>query len=110
VIAPALDRTVSTTTYDQIRFLYNEAIPVQTRIIANTIEPKRTSELHNAVLDENGEPLSGVVITIVGHSEFGQTMSRADGKFNLVINGGGALTVNYATSGYLPIQRTMKIP
>lgn len=33
------------------------------------------------------------------------TLSRADGEFDLAVNGGGLLTVNYTKSGYLPVQR-----
>jgi hypothetical protein len=35
---------------------------------------------------------------------------RPDGMFDLVINGGGALTVEYARDGYLPAQRTLSTP
>ena len=43
-----------------------------------------------------------MTITILDHPEFGQTLSRADGMFDMAVNGGGALTVNYEKDGYLP--------
>jgi len=39
--------------------------------------------------------MPGVKISILNHPEFGQTLSRADGKFDLVVNGGGPVVVHY---------------
>ncbi len=55
-------------------------------------------------------PLSGVTITILNHPEFGQTLSRTDGMFDMAVNGGGRLTINYARSGYLQAQRQVNVP
>lgn len=49
-------------------------------------------------------------ITILNHLEFGQTLSRADGMFDMAVNGGGPLTVNYVKPGYLPVQRQVMAP
>jgi hypothetical protein len=53
-------------------------------------------------------PLPGVTITILHHPEFGQTLSRADGWFDMVVNAGGLLTVNYDKLGFLPAQRSVQ--
>ena len=39
----------------------------------------------------------------------GLTLSREDGMFDLAVNGGTTLTVNYAKEGYLTLQRTSDI-
>src|SRR5262249_47198596 len=49
--------------------------------------------------------LRSVTITIAGFPEFGSTLSRDDGRFDLAVNGGGLLTVDYTRAGYLPAQR-----
>jgi hypothetical protein len=49
--------------------------------------------------------MPGVKISILNHPEFGQTLSRADGKFDLVVNGGGPVVVHYEKAGVLPAQR-----
>ncbi len=54
--------------------------------------------------------ISGVTITILNHSEYGQTLSRADGMFDLAVNGGGHVTVEYEKEDYLPAQRQVKVP
>ncbi|MFN8511498.1 MAG: hypothetical protein U0841_02675 [Chloroflexia bacterium] len=51
-----------------------------------------------------------MTVAILGHPEFGQTLSRADGRYDLVVNGGGPLTVTLARDGYLSAQRLVDAP
>ena len=66
--------------------------------------------LRGRALDRDGNPLKQVKVTIAGHPEYGSTLSRADGMFDLAVNGGGLLTVTYAKTGYLPAQRQVDAP
>lgn len=66
--------------------------------------------LRGRVLDGAGAPLPGVRVTVLGHPELGTTWTRADGMFDLAVNGGGVLTVRYEKPGYLPAQRTVDVP
>ena len=66
--------------------------------------------LRGLVLTRDGAPLPGVTISVLGHPEYGQTASRADGVFDLAVNGGGLLTVDYTRDGYLPVQRQIIAP
>jgi RHS repeat-associated protein len=75
-----------------------------------TIEPQRAAVVRGRVLTREGEPLSGVKITIKDRPELGQTLSRADGAFDLAVNGGGLLTIDYSRNGYLPSQRKVSVP
>ena len=109
-IAPPLDRTIVTTVYAQTQFLYTGTLLVQTGVAPGTISETRVCELYGQVLDQDGAPASGTVISVVAHPEYGQTMSRQDGNFNLVINGGEAVTIDYETSGYFTTQRTVTCP
>src|SRR5205823_5953354 len=104
-VAPALDRSVATTLGTASQFLYTGADPIQTGVVAGTLQVTRTAVLRGKVLTRDGQPLSGVTVAILGHLEYGQTLSRADGLFDLAVNGGGPLTVQYAKSGYLVGQR-----
>lgn len=108
--APPLNPRASVSFLDAVRFLYSGAQPVQTGVVSGVIEAKRAAVLRGSVKERNGQPLPGVTITIHDRNEYGQTRSRADGHFDLVVNGGGALTVQYHKSGYLPVQRTMDTP
>jgi RHS repeat-associated protein len=110
VVAPNIDATVATTTYDSTKFLYSGDNPVQTGVAAGTIKPERAAVIRGRVLNRDNQPLSGVTITVLDHPEFGQTESRADGIFDMAVNGGGVLVVNYRKPGYLTAQRQLNTP
>lgn len=75
-----------------------------------TIVPTRAAVLRGRVLNGLGTPLPGIVVSILSHPELGQTQSRSDGWFDLAVNGGGLLTVQYENAGYLPVQRQAQAP
>ncbi|MDX2029765.1 MAG: BACON domain-containing carbohydrate-binding protein [Blastocatellia bacterium] len=109
-VAPDVDPTVATTVGAATEFLYTGANPIQTGVAPGTIEPRRAAVLRGRVLDRTGNPIPLVRITVLDHPEFGQTRSRADGRFDMAVNGGGVLTVNYEKTGHLPVQRTETVP
>lgn len=109
-VAPALNRTVVTTVVDSTAFLYTGATPIQTGVAAGTIDAKRAALIRGTVLTSDNTPLSGVTITVLNHPELGQTLSRADGQFDMVVNGGGGLLFTYTKTGYLPAQRQLDVP
>ncbi|MEO8132570.1 MAG: RHS repeat-associated core domain-containing protein [Betaproteobacteria bacterium] len=109
-IAPPVDPTVPTALIDATAFLYTGPNPIQTGVAPGTITAERAAVLRGKVQKRDGTVLPAVKITLLGHPEFGQTQSRADGIFDIVVNGGGALTVRYEKTGFLPIQRTMMTP
>lgn len=110
VVAPNIDTTVATTVYDSTQFLYTGSNLIQTGVVPGTIEPKRAAVVRGKVLDKQNNALSGVAITVLDHPEFGQTLSRADGAFDLAVNGGGLVTVNYKKAGFMPAQRQVQAP
>jgi RHS repeat-associated protein len=109
-VAPPADPTVATIVADATKFLYGGSNPVQTGVAEGAIEARRAAVIRGRVLDKANRPLPGVLVTIKGHPEFGQTLSRADGGFDLAVNGGGSLTVEYRKEGYLPAQRQDNVP
>ncbi|MFN8441614.1 MAG: RHS repeat-associated core domain-containing protein [Caldilineaceae bacterium] len=109
-VAPPLDQTGSTSLLDANSFLYSGNNPIQTGVLSDTIEARRASVLRGRVLRVDGSGLPGVTISILDHPEFGQTRSRADGMFDLVVNGGGWLTLNYSKTGLLSSQRKVNAP
>jgi hypothetical protein len=109
-VAPTIDPTVATNTYDATKFLYTGPNAVQSGMQASTINPKLVAVVQGKVLGKDNQALPGVTISVNGHPEYGQTLSRADGKFDLVVNGGEYLAINYAKQNYLPAQRQQRIP
>jgi RHS repeat-associated protein len=109
-VAPPLDTTVATTVFSGTGFLYDGPNPIQTGVAPGTINPVRVAILRGKVTDRNNAPLPKVKVTILNHPEFGQTLTRADGMFDIAVNGGGLLTIKFEKVGFLPVQRTENVP
>ena len=110
LIAPPLDLTVATTVDQAAAFLYGGANPIQTGVAPGTIQASRASIIRGRVLTRDGNVLPGAVVTINGNAQFGQTISRSNGAYDLAVNGARPLTVNIAAVGYLPVQRQVAVP
>lgn len=110
LVAPAVDRTVATTVADSTQFLYAGPMALQVGVSPGTMVPERASVIRGVVESRDGAPLSGVRITVLDHPEYGYTYSRPDGMFDLAVNGGGRLTLEYAGADSFPAQRTVAVP
>jgi RHS repeat-associated protein len=104
-VAPALDLTVATDLCAATAFLYTGSDPVQAGVSAGAVDCRRVAVLRGKVLDRAGAPLSAVRVSVLHHPELGSTLTRADGAWDLAVNGGGDVLVELAKPGYLPAQR-----
>ena len=109
-LAPALDGTVTTDTCGSTSFLYTGTDPVQVGVAAGAIDCGRVAVVRGRVLDRSGAGLSGVRLSVHRRGELGATLSRTDGAFDLVVNGGSEIVVSYVKDGYLPAQRRVLAP
>ena len=73
-------------------------------------EARRISVVRGQVITRDGDPLPGVTVTIKDHPEFGWTQSRNDGWYDLAVNGGGYLVLEFNLDGWLPAQRPTQVP
>ncbi|RKZ90335.1 MAG: hypothetical protein DRR19_10400 [Candidatus Parabeggiatoa sp. nov. 1] len=105
---PPIDPTVISIPALVTQFLYSGENPIQTGVATDTIDLERAATLRGQVTTSDGEPLPNVIITVKDHPEYGQTKTTCDGFFNMAVNGGATLTVNYQLDGYLPVQRQVK--
>jgi hypothetical protein len=108
-VAPPLDPTVPTSTFKATEFLHAGPDPIQTGVAASEIDPRRVAVLRGQVLGRDGLPLPGVRVNVLNTAALGQTLSRADGMFDLAVNGGGPVTVTYERAGFLAVQRTVDV-
>src|SRR2546428_1918728 len=99
--------TVATTAYDAASFLYSGTNTIQTGVPAGSIQPTQVAALRGTVHDRVGQPVPGVRISVLNHAEYGQTLTGADGAYDLVVNGGQPLNVKYDRSDLLSVQRTV---
>lgn len=109
-VAPPLDLTAITSLAAATAFLYEGPDPIQTGVQPGTIETRRAAVIRGKVTAPDDSVLSSVTISVLGHPEYGQTLSRADGRLDLVVNGGSYLTITYTKDGYLPVQRQVYAP
>jgi RHS repeat-associated protein len=86
-------------------FLYMGSAAIQYGLQPDSLDPLRAAVLRGRTCTRAGVPLAGVEITVLDHPEYGSTLSQADGMFDLAVNSGGPLTLNYAHAGYLVTQR-----
>jgi RHS repeat-associated protein len=109
-VAPPVEQGVPTDMADSTEFLYEGANPVQTGVEPDTIEDKRVAVLKGRVLNSLGEPVPGVRITVLDHPEYGETLTREDGQFDIAVNGGSTVTLVYEKDRYMPAQRQVEAP
>ncbi len=108
-IAPVVDPTVATDVKTVTGFLYSGSDPVQYGVLEETIDVRRAALIRGLVMDKSGIALSGVEIRVLFHPELGATQTRTDGAFDLVVNGGGPLTLTFKKTGYLAAQRQLDV-
>ncbi|NOU65744.1 hypothetical protein GC096_17045 [Paenibacillus sp. LMG 31461] len=108
-VATQIPTTALPTFHSTVEFLYAGSEPVQTGVAEGAIEASLISVVRGQVQDTVGEPLAGVLISILDHNELGVTRSRADGMFDLAVNGGGVLTIQLTKEGYMPVQRKVTV-
>jgi RHS repeat-associated protein len=104
-LATPADPTTVSSLLDEVRFLYTGPNAIQTGVAREAIEERRAAVLRGRVLSRSGNAQPGVTVTVLKHPEFGQTVSRADGYYDLVVNGGTSLTLKYERAETIPLQR-----
>ena len=109
-VAPPIDQTVTTEFVEANNFLIAGPAPIQRGVAPNVVERYRAAVTRGRVLDGHGEPLPGVLVRVLDHPEFGYTYSREDGFYDLLVNGGGDLILDFQTPNYLRAQRRVQTP
>lgn len=108
-IAPPLNPTIVTPFVDSTSFLYTGPNAIQRGLTA-TMDSVRVGVTRGRVITRDGAPVAGVRVTVLGHPEYGSTLTRADGMFDLALNGGTTYTLAFEKNAYLPIQRQLYVP
>jgi len=95
---------------DRVRFSYEAEPRIQVGVAPGAIIERTAAVMRGRVLDEGGEELPLVRVSVLGHPEYGQTVTRIDGAYDLVVNGGGPLTLRFDRDGRIASQRTVSVP
>ncbi len=108
--APAVGTDRPTDFAASTAFLYSGDSPAQQGVTAGAIADGRVAVVRGHVVDLAGQPVPGVRVSVLSHPELGFTRTRLDGMFDLAVNGGGQLDLDYRIPGYLPVQRSDTVP
>lgn len=109
-LAPPISIDLPTDLGSSTSFLYTGDNPIQTGVTPGTIEMTRAAVLRGHIYTREMQALSGVLVEVMNHQELGHTLSRADGGYDLAVNGGGPLVLEFSAGGYLPAQRKVTVP
>ncbi|OGQ07844.1 MAG: hypothetical protein A3G32_06135 [Deltaproteobacteria bacterium RIFCSPLOWO2_12_FULL_40_28] len=109
-IATEVDSTTAGSSTASTAFLYEGEGATQTGVAEGTIDISEAAVIRGQVFDSSSNSLAGVTINILDHTEFGSTLTREDGSFDFVLNGGGVFTVNFEKDGYFSVQRQVYAP
>ena len=109
LIAPALDGSVTTDLCAATAFLTEGASPVQSGVAAGAVDCARVALVRGRVIDRAGAGVAGVRVAVQGQPDLGVSLSRSDGRYDLVVNGGYRLVLSYAHPTLLPVHRGVEL-
>ena len=90
--------------------LYSGPNPIQRGMQGDPIQDYRVAIVRGRVLDGSGQPIAGVLVRALNQREVGYTYSRSSGYYDLVLNGGGDVILDYSKPGLLTSQRRKLTP
>lgn len=103
-VAPPLDPSVATTVASA-SFLFEGSDPIQREVVPGALLPARLGVVRGRVVDEEAQPLPGVVVSVYGAPELGWTRSRVDGRFDLALRSAETLTLRFEVADKLSAER-----
>ncbi|XP_003801946.1 teneurin-1 isoform X3 [Otolemur garnettii] len=106
---PLFSQHTSRLFYDRIKFLIGKD---STHVIPPEIsfDSRRACVIRGQVVAIDGTPLVGVNVSFLHHSDYGFTISRQDGSFDLVAVGGISVVLLFDRSPFLSEKRTLWLP
>ena len=104
-IAPSGPASGFGTFLERYSFLVDTQSPIQTGLDPDVLSQKTASGIRGRVIGTDDSPISGVRVSFHGRPEFGETLTRADGRYDLVFNGDGHTVLVFESTGYLPVHR-----
>lgn len=106
---PPVEMGVATSVAEATEFLYTGTNPPQEGVEPNTIVAERASVVRGRVTGRAGQPIVNATASVLDHPEYGTTRTRADGWFDLAVNGGATLTIHLEKEGFVLAQRQVQV-
>ncbi|GAB6032657.1 hypothetical protein CHUAL_011535 [Chamberlinius hualienensis] len=70
----------------------------------------RVSVIRGRVVNKLGQGLRGIRVSVEKEPNFGFTLSRDQGWFDIMVNGGGSVTLRFHRSPFTPTKQTIMVP
>ncbi|XP_011500847.1 PREDICTED: teneurin-a isoform X2 [Ceratosolen solmsi marchali] len=110
--------SVTATFYQRVKFLIEDnSVQSYARIdeysenaFWSSFKPRRVAVMRGQVVTEQGLGIIDVRVSIDKDQKFGFTLTRAGGWFDILVNGGGAVTLQFQRSPFKPMTRTVFVP
>ena len=93
---------------EEVSFLFDGDTPPQRNVDPSVFDEPRVGVVRGKVETPDGEPLTDVRVSVEGRPEFGWTLTRKNGRFDLAVNGGGSLPVQFEKQGHIDAQRSIR--
>uniref|UniRef100_A0A3Q2C661 Teneurin-4 n=1 Tax=Cyprinodon variegatus TaxID=28743 RepID=A0A3Q2C661_CYPVA len=97
------------TFYDRVRFLVGRD-STHTIPGANPFDGNHACVIRGQVVTSDGTPLVGVNVSFINNPAFGYTITRQDGSFDLVTNGGIAIALHFERAPFITQEHTLWLP
>ena len=109
-VAPPIEPDPSPQFLSTVSFLFEGGEPIQRLLDVESLEEHRAAVIRGRVTGRDGGGIGGVMVSIHDGAPYGFTLTRADGMFDLVVNGGGLLRVRYQKEGFVSAHRNVEVP
>ncbi|XP_041781162.1 teneurin-a isoform X2 [Anopheles merus] len=101
--------SVTASFYQRVKFLIEEN-SVQSYAHMDEYSESRVSVMRGQVVTPQGLGIIGIRVSVDRDSRFGFTLTRQGGWFDVLVNGGGAVTLQFQRSPFRPLTRTVFVP
>ncbi|XP_074593790.1 teneurin-m-like isoform X2 [Brevipalpus obovatus] len=101
---------VTASFYQKMKFLIEEG-SVQSYAIRDGFSESRVSVIRGQVISPDGNGITGIRVSVASvDTKLGFTLTRPDGWFDILVNGGSIVTLQFQRSPFHPIKRTVMVP
>ncbi|XP_059169179.1 teneurin-m-like isoform X2 [Physella acuta] len=94
---------------DKMRFLIEEN-SVQMDAPRNSFNESQVSVIRGRVQTPDGTPLIGVRVGVVTQPLYGFTLTREEGQFDILVNGGGSVTLEFVRDPFITQMASVLVP
>uniref|UniRef100_A0A2C9KDD1 EGF-like domain-containing protein n=1 Tax=Biomphalaria glabrata TaxID=6526 RepID=A0A2C9KDD1_BIOGL len=94
---------------DKMRFLIEEN-SVQIDAPRNSFNESQVSVIRGRVQTSDGTPLIGVRVGVVTQPLYGFTITREEGQFDILVNGGGSVTLEFVRDPFIAQTSSVLVP